>query len=90
MEDFTPGKVDFEETRREDGSNLLPLADFLRRHESRATGKYFQGSHVGLLDDTISTPASANRSRRCMIWLLSAEPLLLALVGSLKILLRAE
>ena len=37
VEDFTPGKVDFEETRREDGSNLLPLADFLRRHESRAT-----------------------------------------------------
>ena len=36
VENFTPGKVDFE-TRREDGSNLLPLADFLRRHESRAT-----------------------------------------------------
>ena len=48
VEDLTPGKVDFEETRRrEDDTNSLPLlADFLSWHECRACdccGKYFQG-----------------------------------------------
>ena len=49
VEDLTPGKVDFEETRRgeKDGTNSLPLlADFLSRHECRACGccgKYFRG-----------------------------------------------